>query len=169
DTEYAVLPMLQSGQFELVRDTLHLLKRWSLQHNAGEPGRVLHEMSTTGVVFNAGNMVETLAFTRAVHQYWLWTADRAFLAEMSPFCKQGVLDYALGRHDPDGDLCPSGRSIIETLDMHAGFEVIDVAAYTWEALTRLIDMAGVVGDDGITPELQAKADRLAKLIRDEWW
>ncbi len=169
DAAYAALPMLQSGQFELVRDTLRLLKRWSEHYNPDEPGRVIHEMSSTGAVFNKGNMVEVPAFTRAVHQYWLWSGDRAFLEEMYPFCKAGLLDYALGRCDDDGDLCPSGRSIVETVEMHAGFEVIDVAAYTWEALNRLGDMASAVGDHAVVPELHHKADALGRLIREAWW
>jgi glycogen debranching enzyme len=169
DTEYAVLPMLQSGQFELVRETLLSLQRWSQQYNPTEPGRVLHELSTTGVAFNKGNMVETLAFTRAVHQYWLWTGEHDFLEQMYVFCKQGVLDYALGQNDADGDLCPAGRSIIETLEMHAGFEVIDVAAYTWEALLRLADMAAALGDDSTRVDALDKAARLASHIRTHWW
>ena len=169
DTEYAVLPMLQSGQFELVRDTLRLLKTQSELHNPDEPGRVLHEMSSTGVVFNKGNTVEVPAFIRAVHQYFLWTGDRAFLDEMYVFCKRGLMEYALGTHDPDGDLCPSGRSIIETVEMHAGFEVIDVAAYTCEALTRLADLATIVGDVASVPDVHSKAHMLATRIREEWW
>lgn len=50
--------MLQCGQFELVRDALRLLRAQSERHNAAEPGRVIHELTTTGVVFNKGNMVE---------------------------------------------------------------------------------------------------------------
>ncbi len=172
DPAYAALPMLQSGQFELVRDTLRLLKAQSERHNPDEPGRVLHELSTTDVVFNAGNMVETPAFTRAVHQYWLWTGDTDFLREMYPFCRAGLLDYALGRHDPDGDLCPSGRSIVETVEMHAGFETLDVAAYTWDALVRLADMARIVhpyGDPQGLPDLASKAATLARCIRESWW
>jgi glycogen debranching enzyme len=169
DTEYAVLPMLQAGLFELTRESLLLLARESRRANPGEPGRVIHELATVGVVFNAGNLVETPAFTRAVHQYWLWTGDDALLRELYPFCKQGVLDYALRQCDPDGDLCPSGRSIIETLEMHAGFEVIDVAAYTWEALARLADLARAAGDEGAIPELNAKAEALGNRIRAEWW
>ncbi|MCS7057041.1 MAG: hypothetical protein NZM18_12810 [Thermoflexales bacterium] len=175
DTAYTALPMLQSGQFELVRDTLRLIKRQSERYNPSEPGRVIHELSTTDVVFNAGNMVETPVFTRAVHQYWLWTGDDDFLCEMYPFCKSGLLDYALGRHDPDGDLCPSGRSVVETVEMHAGFEVIDVAAYTWEALVRLADMTQVIRSRGgvsdlpSSADLTAKAERLARCICESWW
>lgn len=169
DTEYAVLPMLQAGLFDLTKESLRLLLRVSQEENANEPGRVIHELSTTGVVYNPGNIVETPAFIRAVHQCWLWTGDRAFLEEMYDFCKQGLLDYALGTCDSDGDLCPSGRSIIETLDMHAGFECIDPAAYTWEALGRLADMAEAMGDHALIPDLQHKAQQLGKCIRDEWW
>jgi glycogen debranching enzyme len=166
DTEYAVLPMLQSGQFEMVRDTLRLLKDQSELRNPDEPGRVIHEMSTTGVIFNEGNLVETPAFTRAVHDYFLWTGDLDFVREMYPFCKRGMLDYTLGKCDPDGDLCASGRSIIETLEMHAGFEVIDVAAYTYDALVCLQDMATALGD---VIDLANLINQLGKRIRDEWW
>ncbi|MFN8489107.1 MAG: hypothetical protein U0350_16085 [Caldilineaceae bacterium] len=169
DTEYAILPMLQAGLFDLAKASLRLLKQVSEKTNPTEPGRVIHELSTTGVVYNPGNLVETPAFTRAVHQTWLWTGDQAFLAEMYPFCKQGILDYTLCQCDPDGDLCPAGRSVIETLDMHAGFECIDPAAYTWEALGRLADMAQAIGDTAIIPDLETKAARLAQRLQQEWW
>lgn len=169
DTEYAVLPMLQSGQFELVRDSLRLLKAQSELRNPTEPGRVIHEMSTTGVVYNEGNLVEAPAFTRAVHDYFLWTGDLDFLREMYDFCKRGLLDYTLGACDPDGDLCGSGRSIIETLEMHAGFEVIDVTAYTYDALIRLQDMARAISDLSDLKDLADVIDLLGKRIREEWW
>jgi glycogen debranching enzyme len=169
DTAYAVLPMLQSGQFELARDSLRLLKQESELRNRNEPGRVIHEMSTTGIVFNDGNLVEVPAFTRAVHDYFLWTGDLEFLREMYDFCRRGLLDYTLGTCDADGDLCGSGRSIIETLEMHAGFEVIDVAAYTHDALLRLQDMAKAMGDTESLTDLEDLSGVLAQRIRDEWW
>jgi len=169
DIAYSILPMLQAGLFNLAKESLHLLKQMSEKENASEPGRVIHELTTTGVVFNPGNLVETPVFTRAVHQCWLWTGDDAFLNAMYPFCKQGVLDYTLDHMDQDRDLCPAGRSVIETLEMHAGFECIDPAAYTWDALHRLADMARSVGDHEIVPDLLAMADGLGQRIREEWW
>lgn len=169
DTEYAILPMLQSGLFDLCKESLRLLKRASLHHNTDEPGRVIHEITTTGVVYNPGNLIETPLFTRAVHQCWQWTGDHAFLAEMYEFCKRGLLDYTLGQCDPDGDLCPSGSSVIESLEMHAGFECIDCASYTCEALLRLHDMAQAMGDHTILANLEAKAATLARRIGEEWW
>ena len=169
DSEYAALPMAQTGQFDLLKATLTLLKDVSEQHNAAEPGRVIHELSTTGVVYNPGNLIETPAFVRAVHQLWLWTGDRDFLTAMYPFCKAGILEYTLGRHDPDGDLCAAGSSIIETPEMAADLEYIDVAAYTWDALTRLADMAEAVGDADSIADFQAKAQALGRCIRREWW
>ncbi|MFN2110757.1 MAG: hypothetical protein ACK2UI_13955, partial [Anaerolineae bacterium] len=169
DSEYATLPMAQTGQFDLLKATLTLLKDVSEQHNAAEPGRVIHELSTTGVVYNPGNLIETPAFVRAVHQLWLWTGDRDFLTAMYPFCKTGILNYTLGHCDPDGDLCASGSSIIETPEMAANLEYIDVAAYTWDALTRLADMAEATGDADSLADFQAKAKALGRCIRREWW
>ena len=170
DTEYAVLPMLQAGQFELVKESLLLLHRESLKRNVSEPGRVIHEMSTNGAVFNEGNAVEVPAFVRAVHQYWQWTGDDDFLRELYPFCKQGVVNYLLGACDADGDLCPSGRSIIETLEMHAGVEVIDVATYTCEALARLADMAEFIGESAEqTRFFEKNWFALRERLLTEWW
>jgi glycogen debranching enzyme len=170
DTAYAVLPMLQAGQFELVRESLRLLHRASLKRNPTEPGRVIHEMSSNGAVFNEGNAVEVPAFVRAVHQYWQWTGDDEFLRALYPFCKQGVVEYLLGQCDPDGDLCPSGRSIIETLEMHADLEVIDVATYTCEALMRLADMAEHIGEsESQTRFLKETWFVIRGLLLTEWW
>ncbi len=169
DSEYAALPMAQTGQFDLLKATLTLLKEVSERHNAAEPGRVIHELSTTGVVYHPGNLIETPAFVRAVHQLWLWTGDRALLAEMYPFCKAGLLNYTLGHCDPDGDLCASGSSIIETPEMATDLEYIDVAAYTWEALARLTDMAQAVGDSESCADFQVKAQALGRCIQREWW
>jgi len=58
---------------------------------------------------------------------------------------------------------------METLEMHAGFECIDPATYTWEALNRLADMAGAMGEPAIIPDQEAKANRLARCLREEWW
>jgi glycogen debranching enzyme len=66
-------------------------------------------------------------------------------------------------------VCPTGNSIIETVEMHAGFECVDIAAYTWEALTYLAGMAEAVGDTAITVGLTKKADALAARLREEWW
>ncbi|MEZ4734740.1 MAG: hypothetical protein R3E79_47215 [Caldilineaceae bacterium] len=168
DTEYAVLPMLQAGLFDLVKSTLRLLKQVSKAHNRDEPGRDPRtDDHRRGL--QLGNLVETPLFTRAVYQTWCWTGDRVFLAEMYSFCKAGVLDYTLGRCDSDGDLCPSGRSIIETLEMHAGFACIDLACYTWEALLFLAEMARIVGDSATVDLVLPKADELADRIRREWW
>lgn len=169
DSEYSVLPMLQVGLFDLTKSTLRLIKAASEERNPDEPGRVIHELSTTGVVFNPGNIMETPVFTRAVYQTWCWTGDHAFLEEFYPFCKQGLLDYTLTRCDADGDLCASGPSIIETLEMHAGFETIDTASYTWEALVCLQKMATALGDTALLTELEAKAAELVERIRTEWW
>ncbi|NJM41320.1 MAG: hypothetical protein HC853_11425, partial [Anaerolineae bacterium] len=162
--------MLQAGQFELVRESLLLLHRESLKRNPTEPGRVIHEMSSNGAVFNEGNAVEVPAFVRAVHQYWQWTGDDEFLRALYPFCKQGVVDYLLGQCDPDGDLCPSGRSIIETLEMHADLEVIDVATYTCEALAHLNDMAEHIGESESQIRFFKKTWFVIRgLLLREWW
>jgi glycogen debranching enzyme len=53
--------------------------------------------------------------------------------------------------------------------MHADFECIDVASYTWEALNFLADMARAVGDTVTVEVATSKAAALADRIRNEWW
>ena len=53
--------------------------------------------------------------------------------------------------------------------MATDLEYIDVAAYTWEALARLTDMAQAVGDSESCADFQVKAQALGRCIQREWW
>ena len=105
DSAFALRGLLPQGGFELAALTLRLLAAVSDRHNHNS-GRIIHELSCTGRVFNAGNTQETPQFTAAVLETYLWSGDRALLDDLYPLCRQGILSWTLGARDDDGDLLP---------------------------------------------------------------
>ena len=79
----------------------------------------------------------------AVWEAFLWTGDWAFLKEMYPLCRKGVLEWLLKTQDTNGDLFPEGYGITE------------VAGLDWELVdTRRLHAAGLGG-----PGRNGKASR----------
>lgn len=169
DISYSTLPLVASGQFELAKESLRTIARYSKARHTD--GQVVHEVLTQGHVHDAGHLVEIPLFLRAVYHTFQWSGDRAFLAELYDFCKRGLLATVLGTHDADGDLCAEGTGMVETRELQHGgaFEILDVAAYTYEALLCLAVMAEEVGDAEIVPDLRDKASRLREHINSAWW
>lgn len=169
DTAYAALPLIASGQFELTLNSLLNLMRFSQAVN--ENGEVAHEILTQGRVHDNGHLVEIPLFIRACYHAFRWTGDRAFLQETYDFCKRGLLDVVLGQHDPEGQLCATGRGLIETRELQhgAGVKTLDIVAYTYEALLCLAEMAAEFGDTALVAELQEKARCLYMRVNTSWW
>ena len=169
DTTYTTLPLVASGQFELALASLRNLARYSQAiHN---DGRVVHEVLTQGHVHDNGHLVEIPLFVRACYHAFRWTGDRDFLQELYSFCKRGLLDVVLGTHDLEGNLCATGKGLRETRELQqgGGFKTLDIAAYTYEALLCLAELAEEVGDAAIAPELREKARRLRDIVNTSWW
>lgn len=167
DTAYGVLALLPFGQGADASDSLRTLARLSQQHNGN--GRVLHEVISNGVIFNPGNLVEVPLFARALYHTYRWTGDRALLADLFPFCLEGVLGYALGSELEVGEVVPQGNSIAETPDMHGGVQTLDVAAYLMESLDLLSLLARDLGQFDTATDLRIRAQRMRAALCDEWW
>ncbi|MBI3961142.1 MAG: hypothetical protein HY335_00180, partial [Deinococcus sp.] len=167
DSEYAVPPMVAAGQFELAKSTLRLLATTSQQVNGN--GRMVHELATNGQVYNEGNAVEAALFTRAVYHTYRWSGDQQFLREMYPLCRQALLDYLLKECDPDKDLYPGGRSIVESPETAEFLEALDTACYTWEGLQLLAELAPDAGDGVHAARYRTLAERLGRGVRRQWW
>lgn len=169
DTAYAVLPLLASGQFELALHSLRTLARHSEAVNGD--GAVVHEILTQGRVHHNGLLVETPLFLRACYYAFRWTGDRDFLREVYNFCKRGLLDVVLGKHDLDGSLCATGRGLVDTRELQhgTGMKTLDIASYTYEALLCLAELAEEAGDEAIVPDLREKARRLHAFVNSAWW
>lgn len=169
DTTYTTLPLVASGQFELALTSLRNLARYSQAIN--NDGGVVHEILTQGHVHDNGHLVEIPLFVRACYHAFRWTGDQGFLQELYSFCKRGLLDVVLGTHDLEGNLCATGKGLVETRELQSsgGFKTLDIAAYTYEALLCLAELAEKVGDASIAPELRKKAQRLRDLVNASWW
>lgn len=166
DSTYAIYGALAVGQFEICKDTLRLIKQVSEKANNSN-GRVIHEVSTNGVVNNNGNTQETAHFVKCVYDIFEWTGDVDFLKEMYTFCRKGVLQWILGTMDPDQDLLPSGYGIIEI--EHLNLEMIDSAVYTCEALHALQKMAHILNDLQTFNTAKTLGEKLFTQINNRFW
>lgn len=159
DNSYALLGALCVGRFDMTIKTLRLLAKVSQETNGN--GRIIHEVSTNGVVYNPGNTQETPHFTMAVWDTFLWTGDLEFLKDMYPLCREGVLSWLLGEQDTDGDLFPEGYGITEVAGLN--WELIDTAVYTQQALESLAQMARILEDE----QTEEKASHLAQVLKEK--
>jgi glycogen debranching enzyme len=153
---YSLQALTATGDFELPKQTLRLLRRYSDKINGN--GRIVHEVTTAGAVSNPGNSQETAQFIMTVGKLLDWSGDTAFAREMYPAMKQG-LGWLLGDMDRDGNMFPGGYGIMEVLGLNA--ELIDVAVYTQQALESTARVARILGE----PDSAARYARLASELK----
>ena len=164
DNSYALQGVLASGDFDLAKSTLTMLKNVSDKKNGN--GRIIHEMSTNGFVYNEGNTQETAHFIVAAWIAFQWTGDKAFLQDLYPYIKKGV-NWLLVDKDTNGNLFPEGYGIMEVRGLNA--ELIDVAVYTQQALEAASKMAQLFNETDLSREYAAKAAILKDKINTEFW
>ncbi|WP_373513646.1 glycogen debranching protein, partial [Persicitalea sp.] len=164
DNEYALQGAVATGRFDLARNTVSLLHQLSEQRNGN--GRIIHEASTNGYVFNPGNVNETPQFVSMIWQIYLWTGDRKFLATYYPTVKQG-LKWLLENNDKDKNLLPDGFGMMEIHGLNS--EMIDVAAYTQQAFAVAADMAVEMGEAAVAQNYRSLAQTLKTKINNEFW
>ena len=151
---YSLQALTATGDFELAKQTLRLLKNQSMKTNGN--GRIVHEITTDGAVSNPGNTQETAQFVLTAGKVFDWTGDLNFAKEMYPAMKLGI-NWLLGDMDQNKDLFPEGYGIMEVYGLNA--ELIDVAVYTQQALDATARIAGVLNDADT-------ADRYRQLASD---
>lgn len=164
DNAYALQGWLATGRFEEVLSTINLL--YELSDKVNGNGRVIHEASTNGVVYNKGNMNETPHIIYLLWKYYEWTGNREVLEKYYDKVTSG-LEYMLKERDPDGNLYPNGHGMMEIRGLDT--EMIDVAVYTQQALASAAKMAEVLGNDEDKIRYQKLAEELQSKINEEWW
>jgi glycogen debranching enzyme len=164
DAGYALQAVVATGDAELAKQTLRLLRDQS--HEANGNGRIIHEVTTNGGVVNPGNTQETAQFIMAVGRVFDWTGDVAFAREMYPSMKQG-LRWLLADMDQNHNLFPEGYGIMEVSGLNA--ELIDVAVYTQQALGATARIARVLGETDTAAGYERKAATLKTRINDHFW
>ena len=164
DNAYALQGALAIGQWDIVYSTIDLVHRLSEATNGN--GRVMHEASTNGAVFNPGNVNETPQFASLIRAVYQWTGDRAFLEKYYPFVTQG-LEWLWAENDADGNGLPDGFGMMEIHGLNS--EMIDVAAYSQRALVDAAVMARVLGDTAQAEAYEARAEHLKQTINTRFW
>ena len=164
DAEFSVLGLNAVGRYDLSKSMLRLLAKASERANGN--GRIIHEMSTNGAVFNPGNLNETPQFVTAVWDTYRWSGDVDFLKEMYPLMVKSM--RWLQEQDADGNGIPDGYGMMEIHGMNG--EMIDVAAYAVQAWNALEKAALAMDNDASIAEWAGKnAARLSAYINQEYW
>jgi len=161
---YSLQALIASGDFDLAKQTLRLLRNQSMKANGN--GRIVHEVTTNGAVSNPGNTQETAQFILTVGKLFDWTGDLDFAKEMYPAMTLG-LNWLLTDMDQNHDLFPEGYGIMEVYGLNA--ELIDGAVYTQQALQATARIAGVLNEPGAAQRYRQLASQLEVKINEDFW
>ncbi len=164
DNSYALQGALATGRVDIAESTMQMLHQLSKERNGN--GRIVHEVSTNGVVFNPGNLNETPHFAMLVWTAYEWTGDRDILVAYYPTVKKG-LDWMMAEQDEDRNGYPDGAGMMEIHGLDS--EMIDVVAYTQQAFEAAAKMAAVMNEPDVSMEFERAAESLRKRINAEWW
>ena len=149
---------------DLFYDSYKMLKHVSNIAN-DSTGRIIHEVSTNGVVYDKGRMEESQLHIIAAWQIFNWTGDMDFLKENYAFAKKTWT--WLQQHDTNhnGYIEGFGGAEIEGLDD----EMLDVQVNTFKFLEILSKMAGIFNDAKDAVGYAQKAMTLKNNIDTDWW
>jgi hypothetical protein len=164
DMAYTLKGLIATGQKDLVYSSIDLIYSISEKNNGN--GRIVHEVSTNGAVFNLGNVNETPQFASLIWDVFCWTGDKKFLDKYFPMIEKG-LEWLIKENDKDGNLLPDGFGMMEIHGMNS--EMIDVAAYSQKAFADAAQMAKIMGKDLLAKDYQSKADALKAKINKDFW
>ncbi|MEM7085438.1 MAG: glycogen debranching protein [Bacteroidota bacterium] len=164
DSEYALQGYMAIGQTEPAYHTIRLLDSVSEVVNGN--GRILHEMSTNGAVFNEGNVNETPQFASLIWKVYQWNGDRQFLATYFPTIEKG-LNWLVTEKDKNGNLFPDGFGMMEIHGMDS--EMIDVAVYTQKAFDDASKMATILGKTQLSNKYKGIAQQMKAQINSNFW
>ena len=89
DSEYSLKGYMAIGQTETVYKTIELLDSISEATPMGN-GKIVHEVSTNGVVFNPGNINETPQYASLIWEVYQWNGDKEFLKKYYPTIQKGL-------------------------------------------------------------------------------
>lgn len=152
------------GQKEVVYQTIKLLD--SVSNSVNGNGRIIHEMSTNGAVFNKGNINEVPQFASLIWEVYQWNGDIEFLKTYFPTIKKG-LHWLMTEKDADKNLFPDGFGMMEIHGLNS--EMIDVAAYTQRAFEDASKIAIELKDEALAKEYKQISKRIKKKINTEFW
>lgn len=164
DSEYALKGYMAVGQENIVNKTIKLLDSVSMALNGN--GKIIHEMSTNGVVFNPGNINETPQFVSLIWEIYQWNGDQEFLRNYYPTIEKG-LKWLLEANDENKNLFPDGFGMMEIHGLDS--EMIDVAAYTQRAFLDASKIASELNKNDDAQKFSELAQTLKEKINADFW
>jgi Bacterial alpha-L-rhamnosidase 6 hairpin glycosidase domain len=141
-----------------------MLRQSSYNAN-GENGRIIHEVSTNGSVYDKGRMEESQWYIITAWNIFRWTGNISFLNDNYEHGKK-VWKW-LQEHDTDhnGYIEGYGGAEIEGLNS----EMLDVQVATAVFLETMADMASILKDLDAAKIYHQKAEQLRTNINRDWW
>ncbi|MCF7560228.1 glycogen debranching protein [Sabulilitoribacter multivorans] len=164
DSEYALKGYMAIGQKEAVYSTIKLLD--SVSNAVNGNGKIIHEMSSNGAVFNPGNINETPQFASLIWEVYKWNGEKSFLETYYPTIVKG-LDWLMQANDDNKNLFPDGFGMMEIHGMDS--EMIDVAVYTQRAFVDASKIATELNDAANASKFEELAYTLKAKINNEFW
>ncbi|GAB5523826.1 MAG: hypothetical protein Roseis2KO_16980 [Roseivirga sp.] len=164
DSGYALEGMLAQGQWEDALSTIALILKLS-EHANGDSGKIMHEASTNGIVFNPGNLNTTPRFIQTLWMAYSWTGKEELLSQYYDWAKKGIA--WIESQDKDGNGYADGPGMMEIHGLHT--EMIDVVAYQEQAYRAAAHLATASGDTEAAGSYLQKAEVLKEKINSEWW
>jgi glycogen debranching enzyme len=163
DMTYSLQGLISSGRKDVAYSTIDLIAKLSEKTNGN--GRIVHEVSSNGSVFNPGNVNETPQFASLIYKVYCWTGDQAFLAKHFPVVKKGLEWLML--QDKDHNLIPDGNGMMEIQGLDS--EMIDVAAYSAKAYLDASKMASELGQADLARQYAANYESIRLKINTDFW
>ena len=163
DMTYSLQGLISSGRKDVAYSTIDLIAKLSESTNGN--GRIVHEVSTNGAVYNPGNINETPQFASLIYKVYCWTGDRDFLNTYFPLVEKGL--GWLMQQDKDHNLIPDGNGMMEIHGLDS--EMIDVATYSAKAFLDASKMAEAVGRTDLTLQYKANYQAIRLKINRDFW
>ena len=163
DMTYSLQGLISSGRKDVAYSTIDLIAKLSKSTNGN--GRIVHEVSTNGAVYNPGNINETPQFASLIYKVYCWTGDRDFLNKYFPLVEKGLGWLML--QDKDHNLIPDGNGMMEIHGLDS--EMIDVATYSAKAFLDASKMAEAVGRTDLTLQYKANYQAIRLKINRDFW
>lgn len=161
DTNYIVPALLMQGDYEICKSTLRLIRDKSMEVNGN--GRVVHEISSNGIVYYEGMTTETPQFADTVWTIYQWSGDRGFLEEMYGFCDMGMKWIE--------SICEEGLPRGYGISEIAGLDCFccDTAILTVRGYEIMSLMSRALGREDAAAEYAEKQRRTWELFQKEFY
>lgn len=164
DQAYTFRGLTGTMQPSLFYSSWKMLKQLSDKTNDGN-GRIMHEASTNGAVYDKGRMEESQLHIIAAWHIFKWTGNLDFLKENYAYGKK-TWDW-LQQHDTNKNGYIEGYGGVEIEGLNE--EMLDVQVHTQKFLACMSAMAKQLNDEANAKVYAQKADYLKTKINTEWW